>query len=123
MTYQPCFTNLAAVLRNARTLGGIADLIDEAIDEHIYDVENGDDPPDKDCPYVQAVEHLRALATALTALDGSLASEEEVAAAVEAHCDSSNDVEVDSPGAALVSHADDGYWVSAWVWVEKGLTE
>lgn len=42
-----------------------------------------------------------------------IASDEEMAAASEEHaCD---EIEIDDE--ASVSHADEGYWVSAWVWV------
>lgn len=62
------------------------------------------------------IEDLRR---ALLALDepGNLATRDEVEAARE--WKGMDGVDVDGYGAALVSHADDGFWVSGWVWVEQ----
>lgn len=60
-------------------------------------------------------EAVRNLDAAIQAFDSPeiRASDAERAAAEEIH--GSDEVEIDSD--ALVSHADDGYWVSASVWV------
>lgn len=43
------------------------------------------------------------------------ASSDEITAARNRHCTSSEEIEIDEP--AKVSQSDDGYWVQAWLWV------
>lgn len=67
------------------------------------------------------------LDAALKALDqegGMLASKEEVQDAFRLHGYRDDvQVDVDRFGSALVSHGDDGYWVSGWVFVSQPEAE
>ena len=58
---------------------------------------------------------VRRMDAALKAIDANRPTPAEVAAAEDEH--DSDEVEVDSAGNAFVSRGDDGYWVSAWVWM------
>jgi len=62
----PSFAKLVAVLTNA------ADLLDDAIDTHIY--SDDDPPPGDDCPYKLTVEELRDTAQRLAACPDPIAA-------------------------------------------------
>jgi hypothetical protein len=97
MTYTAPHSGLNRVITAARAVVGAADL---------------------PAAFVASVE----LKDALVALDtemGMLATKQEVDEATDAHEGYGDDVfvNVDRFGSALVSHGDDGYWVSGWVFV------
>lgn len=57
-----------------RELLEIANLIDGAIDTHIYDEQNGDEQPE-DCPYAASIETLRGLALTIDTVHPALLRE------------------------------------------------